>query len=323
MPSIREIFADPDLSEPGGEDVQIDLDKVLNSVTDILNDRPSVPDDTPAPEAEPEPEEDLPSGGEQAEVEEESEELPPAPVDPPPPDPWLEIPPERRAAMLALDQTVMADPDKRAKVFGILSGDSDAPPVPTTPSLPEHVDPDSFEAQIWRENQEIKAQLREIGTATKAQAEITMADRARVAASTAANRFQAKYSQLSEQDVIDVARYAGQTGIASAFMTTAEAKADPIVGYEQALEHVLWTNESFRGRVLGTSALPPEPPGNQPEAVERKRKLTALSGAASPVSGPAPQRSPLEHGVDGKLTEKSRSQLVKDAANMLRQSNEG
>lgn len=343
MANIKDLFSE---IEPGTDDadVEIDLDKVLSSVTDILNDRPPTPDSPPSREAATEPEAetaprpevesdelggevDVTVGGEDAEAEED-EETPPSPETSPPPaaahDPLMDLPPERRAALLALDQTVMADPDKRAKVFGILSGDSDAPSVQAAPSLPEHIDPDSFEASLWRDNQDLKAQVAQIGQATRVQAEATAQERARAAASTAAANFGSKYAdRLSEADIVEIAQYAGQTGLAGAFMSTAEAKNDPVVGYTQALEHVLWTNEAFRGRVLGTTGGPATPPGDQPEAQTRKRKLTALSGAASPVSGPAPQRPPLEHGVDGKLSEKSRQTIVKDFATQLRQANEG
>jgi hypothetical protein len=260
------------------------------------------------------------------EGEEVDEETPPAPVPPvlttPSSDPLLDLPPERRAALLALDETIMADPAKRAAVFGILSGDSEAPPAPK-PTLPDHIDPDSFEGTLWREQQETRAMLEQIAAQNRQVQEDSIRQRANAAAVDAGNRFAQKYAdKLSQDDVIEIAQFAGQSGITASFANTAEARANPTVAFEQALEHTLWTNEAFRARVLGTSG-PVASPGDAPAAVQRKRKLTALSGAASPVAGPGPRQSPIEHGVDGKLTEKSRQQVVKEAANMLRQSSEG
>jgi hypothetical protein len=282
-------------------------------------------DDLPDDSSSGDLEDEQPAGGDEAEAEEtEDEELPPTPFDSAPPpaashDPWLDIPAERRAAILALDETLVSNPSKRAQVFGILSGDSAAPAAPSPPTLPDYIDPDSFEATLWHENQEIKQQLAGIAEFTKQQTE---QQRASQAATIACQRFGAKYSNLTEQDVIDIAKYAAQTGMSTAFMGTAEAKADPSVGYGQALEAVLWSNEGFRSRVLETSG-PTTPPGEQEEATTRKRKLRALSGAASPVSGPTPTRSPLKTGTDGKLTEDSRQGLVKEAANMIRRTSEG
>jgi hypothetical protein len=345
--SIRDLFADPDLAEEGGDDVQIDIDKVLSEVTNVLNDRPPTPDSPPRPPVTavseggetPPPDEVTTSdehdsegtpvvaGGEEDESEEEESDAAPLSdrlqVHPVLGDPWLELPAERRAAILALDQTLMADETKRAKVFGILSGDTDAPPTPTVATLPEHIDPESFEATLWREQQEQRTVLERMAEQNRAVQAETQRQSAQTAAMQAGNRFAQKYAdKLTQDDILEIAKFAGMAGTAGAFANTAEAKADPSAAFEQALEHTLWTNESFRARVLGTSG-PVTPPGEQPEAQERKRKLSALSSSASPVSGPSPRRSPLEAGVDGKLTEKSRQDLVKDAANMLRRQNEG
>ena len=59
-------------------------------------------------------------------------------------------------------------------------------------------------------------------------------------------------------------------------------------------------------------------------AKERKRKLTALSSAASPTSAPAAPKSPLETRHEGRLTPQSRMSVVKDMASQLNRSqNEG
>jgi hypothetical protein len=263
-------------------------------------------------------------GGDEDESEEE--DTPPvASFDSPSPthDPLLDLPPERRAALLALDQTIMADEAKRAAVFGILSGDSDAPKAPPAPTLPEHIDPESFEATLWHETQELRQTVAQLAAQSRAVQEQTIQQRAVAAADEAGRRFSAKYSeQLSETDVLEIAQYAGQSGVMANFSNTKEARENPVVAFEQALEHTLWTNEAFRQRVLGTSG-PQAQPGDAPEAQARKRKLHAVSGAAGPTAGPTPGRSPLENGADGKLTERSRQDLVKEAANMLRRTSEG
>ena len=276
MGSIADLFRE---LEPGTEDdSQIDIDKVLAEVTNVLNDRPSptgltapgpVDDDEPPPAAEvaePDPVAGQPDAvlGEDEEVEVEAE------VPPPPPtplletaDPLLELPPERRAALLALDQTIMADEAKRAAVFKILSGDSEAP-APPRPTLPEHIDPESFEAELWRGQQEIRAAQEQMAAQSRAAQEQSVRERAHAAATEAGNRFAAKYAdRLTQDDVVEIARFAGQSGITASFASTAEARANPVVAFEQALESTLWTNEAFRARVLGTSG-PSRRPGTPP-----------------------------------------------------------
>jgi hypothetical protein len=343
MPSIQDLFADPDL-QGEEEDHDIDIDKVLASVTDVLNDRSSTPGAESPPRAleqehAEEPSSEEPVSGEDGDEGEDGEE-PGEVEDPPPPspasllqdrvepstaprvaDPFLELPPDRRAAVLAIDQALMSDEGKRAEVFRILSGDSSAPATPK-PTLPEHIDPDSFEAQIWRHQQEQDQVLRDIGERTKAQQAETERVRAVGAAERAGSLFAQRYSgKLTQDDVMEIAKHAGQPGgVAGMFVNTPEGRRDPVAAFDQALEHTLWTVEAFRTRVLDTGA-DERPPGEQPEAVERKRKLTAVGSAASPVSGPAPQRPPLETGADGRLAEKSRQQLVKElATDIARQS---
>jgi hypothetical protein len=314
MPSIRELFADPDLQEEGGEE-QIDIDKVLDEVTNVLNDRPR-PEET-AEEEEPEP--PAPAEGIQESEEEEEEEPAPPPAASPPSDPLAELPPERRAALLALDQTLMSDESKRAQVFKILSGE----PQPVQEAkLPDHIDPESFEAQIWREQQEIKQSLSGISRATRDQNEAFAKQQAATAATQAGNLFSQRYGdKLSQDEILEIAKYAGQTGLAGAFISSPEGKRDPVNAYTQALEATLWGNELFRNKVMGEG--PKKPVGEQPEAQDRKRKLKAISTGASPVSGPAPQRAKAEVGSDGRLTEKSRQDLIKELANGMARQSEG
>ena len=324
MPSIRELFSDPELMEEG-EDAEIDIDKVLDSVTDILNDRkteaPSEtdtePEDSPPPIETEEPEASSsaePDLGGDSEVEDE----PVPPPAPSAPDPLLQLPPERRAALLALDQAIMSDESKRAQVFGILSGQAE----PQRPTLPEHIDPDSFEAQIWREQQEIKQAVQGMSQHQRDQQLAFEKQQANTAAYQAGDLFAQKYTgKLSQQDVIEIAKYAGESGIAAGFANTPEGRRNPAAALGQALESVLWSNEAFRAKVI--DAKPVEVPGEKPEAVDRKRKLNALGTAASPVSGPSPKRPPAETGADGRLTEKSRQDLVKELATGIARQSEG
>ena len=318
MASIRELFADPELNEEGGEE-QIDLNKVLDEVTNVLNDRTPPPEresSTPEDEAPSDPDQsaaaDEEGDGEEEEEPEAPESVPAASV--PPSDPLAE--PERRAALLALDQTLMSDESKRAEVFRILSGEPrvQAPPPPT---LPEHIDPDSFEATIWKEQQATNARIAEISEHTRLQQEAFEKQRANAAAMEAGNRFAQKYAgKLDQNDILEIAKYAGTTGIAGTFTATKEGRENPTEALERALEHTLWTNESFRAKILGTDG-PTTPPGEQPAAQERKRKLTAVSSSASPVTGSSSTRSPLENDSNGRLQEKSRMQVVQDLATGL------
>lgn len=321
MPSIRELFSDPDLMEEG-EDAEIDIDKVLDSVTDILNSRHEETVEAPTEEPEPSPTTDETEvvtdsglGEETAEVEEEP--VPP-PAPPPSVDPLMQLPPERRAALLALDEAIMSDESKRAQVFGILSGQEKVAP----PALPDHIDPDSFEARIWSEQQEMKATLQGMSAHQRDQQLAFEKQQVNTAAHQAGDLFSQKYGdKLSKDEILEIAKYAGETGVAAGFANTPEGRRNPTAAFGQALESVLWGNELFRAKVLDTP--PPKPAGETDEAKDRKRKLRAVSGAASPVSGPSPKRPPAETGGDGRLTEKSRQDLVKELANGIARQSEG
>ncbi len=334
MPSIRELFADPELdTEDGGAD--IDIDKVLNSVTDVLNDRPARPGGTPpvtTDDGEGTPVTSEPSGpAAESEEEEEEEETggggpPAASVSPPPTtDPFLVLPAERRAALLALDEAVMADPAKRAAVFGILSGQAPtaAPAAPEPPKLPDDIDPDSFEAKLWRDQQENRQLLEKVVQSNRDQQIAFATQQANTVAVQAATRFGQRYQdRLTQADVEAIAKYTGQSGIAAAFSATPDGKLDPVGALDRALESVLWTNESFRAKVID-AAVPHVAPGEKPEAKARKRKLNAISPSGSPVSGPAPGKTPAEVTRDGRFTEKSRSALVKEIANGIARDRSG
>lgn len=333
MPSIRALFADPDLIEEG-EDAEIDIDKVLDSVTDVLRDRGDTPGsevsptdageqsppegEVQTPEPQPSTISDAVDGEEGDEEEPEGENgLPPAP--PAAHDPFAELPADRRAAILALDEALRSDPAKRDAIFGIMAGKA----APEAPRMPEEIEPGSVEAQLWQQQQDNAAALHEIRTGQRDQQIAFETQRANTAAVQACQSFGERYSgKLEQSDVIEIAKFAGQSGISTAFLNTADGKRDPAMAYNQALEHVLWTNEAFRTRVLGTGESE-TPPGEKPQAQDRKRKLHALSPSASPVSGPPAQRTPLESGADGRLTEKSRQSLVKELATDMARRSQG
>lgn len=320
-PSIGDLFGNPELDEDN--ETEVDLDKVLNSVTDILNDRHSEPE-SPAAEPADETPQDEPAGtapeepGEEVAEPEVVDAPRDAPAAPPSSDPFLELPAERRAALLALDQAIMDDEGKRAAVFGILSGTPAEQPK-VDEKLPEHIDPDSFEAQLWRGQQDQRKMLEQISQATREQREAFAKQQANTAAMTAGNAFAQRYEgKLTKDDVLAIAKHAGASGLAGALM--AQNSADPVSAFNQALEATLWGNEAWREKVVGEE-VPVKQPGDTTESKDRKRKLTAVGSAASPVSGPSPKRSPVETGADGRIAEKSRQELVKELANgMARQS---
>ena len=213
----------------------------------------------------------------------------------------------------------MSDPDKRAAMFGVLSGEKPTPPPAQEPILPEHIDPTSFEAQLWHQQVEQGKRLAEIAEGQKAQTLTFEQQRANQSARAAGDAFSAKYGdKLPQSDILEIAKIAGTTGIAAAFAGTVDGKRDPVAAFERSLEHVLWTNEVFRAKVLGTD-VPQEPPGAKPEAIDRKRKLRAVSSSAHPVSGGTPARTPAETGPDGRLSEKSRLGLVQELAGKIRE----
>lgn len=324
MANLRELFGDPGLTEEGGEQ-EFDLDAFMGEVDRLVADKPTEQDHGGSVgEAEPPPP-DLAHGereeesGEEAGAEpsspavpvEEAPASPPTPAAPPPPDPFSDLPPERRAALLALDETLRRDPAKAESVLRGLSAET--PPV-EPPRLPEDIEPGSFEARQWHDQQELRAQIAELSAATRVQQETFAKQQAATAAQQAGRTFAQRYvGKLEEQDVLQIARQAGESGIAGAL---ASQTPDDLAGaYDKALEFVLWGNESYRQKVIGEA--PVVQAGDQPEAKTRKRKLNALSSAASPVSGPVQKRSPLESRDDGRLTPQSKMGLVRELANGL------
>lgn len=259
---------------------------------------------------------------------------PPAPVPPvappvaPPPaapagpaDPFAGLSDFERQEALAVLQA-MRDPDRALAVRQAYLGVAPTPAAPAAaappqappePQLPEDIDPHSFEATMWRENQEMKREIAATRAAITQGQEQSEAQVRAGAAERATAAFSAKYAgRLTEQEILAVAQTAGMRRLPEALRPTS-ASWDAAMA--EALEFTLRSNDTLLTKALGAPAPPPPPVGSpqsrSPEAQTRGRRLTAVSSAASP-SGEAPTRQPLEHRGDGKLTEKSRLQLVQE-----------
>jgi hypothetical protein len=236
----------------------------------------------------------------------------------------------------------MRDPERQAAIRRAYIGGETQPPVGPPPSvppavappappelkLPEDIDPQSTEAQVWFAQQDQARQLAEIRAQVTAQATATAEQNAQVAARNATNAFAQRYGgTLSQEEMQWVCQMAGYQNLPDIF-----ASSDPKLSQEQAmtkaLEFQLRSTDSLLAKVLGGAAPPatgiPAPPplppgapapvvypGQTPEADARKRYLTAVSSAASP-SGEAPVRQPIAHRADGKLDERSRMQMIQE-----------
>lgn len=307
MPSIADLFGvnpneiDPEAAAAEGD---FDIDKMLSEADRIMEAHNPT---EPGAEPEPEPVVDVPRET-------------PAPEPTPQvaavaPDPLSELPPERRAAMLSLDQILTTDPAKRDAVLRVLAGEPEPTPEPE-PQLPEEIDPNSFEARMYLENLETRKAVNQIAQRMASQEQVTQAQTAADHARAAAASFSAKHPELEQEDVYEIARYAGNSGVAGAFVEA--NRAQPVAQLEQAFESVLYGNEVFRSKVIPKAEA--VVPGEAPEAVERKRRLTALSSGASPVAGGSTTPPQLESRPDGRLTPASRQQAVAQvAADLLRQ----
>jgi hypothetical protein len=330
VPSLSELFG-PEGAE-ADNDFEFDMDKLMGGVdqaiaessrfrdpgseSDEVSSEEGV-DEDPPPRVEAETDDDQPSVGD---VEAGEEELAGA-SEPPPPsaaDPLGLLPPERRAALLAIDEVVQRDPAKRDRVLAALRDEA-----VVAPSLPEDIEEGSVAARLWHEQQETRAVLNQMAQGQRLQQEAFAKQAAVTAADAAGIAFAQRYPQLEASDIVAIAQEAGQSGLAAKLVTGTE---DLRAGYLQALESTLWTSERWRANVLSVPA-PTESTvadEHKEESKPRKRKLTALSSAASPVSAPATPKSPLETRVDGRLTPQSRMDVVREMATKLNRSqNEG
>ena len=236
-PSIMDIFGDPDLAGEGGGDAPFDpsnLDAVLDAA---IRDRP-VAGRPPGfdPEAAPVAPPLAPSSDGEAAGAEDGDPGAAAPV-PPEPTPPLsppiaEAPPTTPAAspvdlfgpltdlerqeLLAVRQA-LADPERAQAVkrayLGVsepaVAAPSPVPPLPA-PTLPEHIDPGSFEAELWQSNQEMRAELADLKAGQQQQTQLTEQQIVGQAAQQATQRFVTRYgSQLSQAEIEAVCSTAG------------------------------------------------------------------------------------------------------------------
>lgn len=333
MPSIHQLFSEP------SDEPELNLDKLFEEV-----DRAAAESDKrlrsydPSGENEPdgsggdplgeptlslgEPPEP-PTSDEPDESPEGAEEEEPvsAPTpEPAPPDPLELLGPERRVALLALDRAMAQDPTLAARVWGQVSGEVPAPSPEPAPVVPEGIEEGTVAHQLWLQNVELQRQVKAIAAAQVSTSEQSAKDRAANAAGAAGTAFEQRYAgKLTHDEVVAVARIAGQSGVAAMFANNATEESGGLpAAYDQALEHVLWTTPAYRAKVAGSEA---PPSGETPPVVtERKRKLTALSAAASASGTPSAPQSPLETRPDGRFTPQSRMQLVKSLGTQLRAS---
>jgi hypothetical protein len=232
-------------------------------------------------------------------------------------DPFAALTDLERLELLQARQALL-DPERQLAVRRAMLGIPDvaaaaSPPVVAAPepALPEHIDPESIEAQMWHMQRTHERQLDELRQEIRANTTATEQDRAMAAARSATQAFANRYGEaLSPEEISWVAQTAGMQKLPEAFMSTGMSVEDAMV---KSLDFTLRSNDSLLAKILGPAA-PPAPtpsPGESPEADARKRQLTALSSAAAPT-GEAPQRVPLTHREDGKLSEDSRLQLVRE-----------
>ena len=128
-------------------------------------------------------------------------------------------PPERRAALLAIDEVSQKDPAKRGEILRILSEPTGAAKSTyVEPEMPEEIMPGSVEAMLWNQNNETQRQVRLIAEGTKANQEAFVKQQTATAARTAGENVEARYEgKLSGEDILAVATIAGSTGIAARF----------------------------------------------------------------------------------------------------------
>ena len=321
-PSINELFSAP--GSEAEEDFEIDMDKLMAGVdTSIAESTRFRGEETPPePPAEEEPAPEVPPSPEPAE--------PPADVAPAEhggeaheesPGGTAPLPPATDPLGLLFAEAAQ-DPAKRDRLLAALA---DPKPEPTqVATLPEDIEEGTVAARLWQQQQSTQEQITRIAEGQKAQSEALARKDASDAASAAGAEFAARYDgRLDGDDVVRIAQAAGNSGLAARLAAGNENLKD---AYLQALESTLWTTESLRAKMLEPAA-PKEPSvadEHKAESKPRKRKLTALSSSASPVSAPAPGKSPLETRTDGRLTPQSRFGLVQEMATKLnRANNEG
>ena len=320
MSSIFELFGDPALEGEGGEAPfdPSNLDQILDKA---LEGRPVA---GRPPGFDPESVEGSTVPQSDGEGTEGGTTEPPAPAAPPTPPPAAETPADPLANLGELERLelsqlrqALADPERalavRRAMLGVEAPPAAAAPTPAAPvaapvpTLPEEIDPGSFEAQLWHQNQEMQRQLAEIKAGQEQTQERTEQQVVQQAARMATSNFAARYAgKLSKEEIEAVCQHAGLQKLPEAFRPVSQNWEEAM---DKALEFTVRSNDGLLAKVLGMTPVVNPPPGA--DTINTKRQLTALSSAASP-SGEAAQRAPIEHRGDGKLSEKSRLALVQE-----------
>jgi hypothetical protein len=343
MSSIFELFGDPSLADEAG-DAPFDatnLDKVLDEVIASrpvagrpVGYDPSTDGGASAPTSDGEGTAGAEGGtaGGAAPVPPEAPPPVPPPATPPPAaqtpppaaEPFADLTDMERLELSQLRQA-LGDPERALAVRRAMLG-VEAPPLPSPesaaasapvpePTLPEEIDPTSFEAQLWHQNQAMQRELAEIKAGQQQNQQLTEQQIVQQAARTATNSFATRYAgRLSKEEIEAVCQHAGLQKLPEAFRPVSQSWEEAM---DKALEFTVRSNDGLLAKVLGVTPAAgstPAPGQRSAEADTRGRKLTALSSAASP-SGEATTRVPLEHRGDGKLTEKSRFALVQELVN--------
>ena len=318
-PSINELFAAP--GSEAEEDFDLDMDKLMAGVDQSIaaSNRFSA-GESEETETPPEPTEPPSAPTEEAAQQEEPSETPPGTgvtpeVEAKEPEERVQ-PPDPLGLLFA---EAAQDPSKRDRLLAALQEPKTA--ETTTPTLPDDIEEGTVAARLWHDQQRTQADLARIAESQRQSAEASERQRAVAAADQAGSEFAARYAgRLDGDDVVRIAQAAGNSGLAARLA----AGNDDLKGaYLQALESTLWTTETLRAKVM-EPATPTEPTvAEKDKAVSapRKRKLTALSSSASPVSAPATPKSTLETRTDGRLTPQSRFSLVQEMATKLNRSN--
>lgn len=349
MPNIADLFREqPDPNQPGVfadpefnlEQFLAEADRAVEGSADRQHADSGVSPVEPSPAAATSPGGVPPAGDSSSSPQGEDGTPAGAPVTPPaeppaavpsPADPWFSIPPDRRQALLDLDRAMLADPTAGARVAQAIP-----PPPAAPPALPEGIEEGSPVETLWRQQQEILSELR-AQQADRHRQQLDAQQRHTFDAATSAlGEFRRRYPQLTHEQVGQIGGRAGSNGLAAAMV--ARPGYEMTQSFVEALEVELFRDPQLRAQALGqqppatpTSGIPaaptdgtvpPPPPGSAPagEATSHnKRTLHALSGAASPIAGAPPARTPIENRSDGRLTPDSRTALVTEFAKRLEQ----
>ena len=223
------------------------------------------------------------------------------------------------AAFLAKE---IEDPETRTRVLAALP--KPAPVEPPAPTLPEGIDPDSFEGRLWLKTEQVEQNQRQLAEYQRSQSEQMARAQAAGEAERAGQAMEDRYQgKLDQSDVHALARAAGRAGLPNAFATSAMYQGNLYGAYVASMEHVLAQAPEFqpmRDKLAGIETITP---AKTPESATRQRKLTALSGGGGPVSEAKAPGPPLEHRTDGRLTGDGRQSLTHEIAKDLARSRQG